>query len=306
MVSNSILEFAPDLTVVSTGDQDEGIEFYGKLKRSGLRYVIINHLTKEETVWPIRVDRLEAVKNGYLSADRVFFTCQNNHTVMEKRLKTEIVNWDIHFNPFDVDKTVVPEFPSMAAGIKVAVPAKINFIHKGQDLLVEAISSPRWKNRSLTINLYGEGPDKCQLEQMAKGLRSVKMVFHGRQADVSRIWIDNHAIVMPSRMEGLPIVLVGAMLSARVPIVTNVGGHSEVITDGVNGFLASNASAQSLEEALERAFQRRDEWETIGKRAREAILRHLPEDPVEDFVQKLLELTVDARRQNRSERKAPK
>ena len=88
-------------------------------------------------------------------------------------------------------------------------------------------------------------------------------------------------------MEGLPIVLVGAKGCARVPIVTDIGGHREVIDDNLNGFIAATPSVTMLDDALERALSQRDNWEEIGKKAREKILDYLPDDPVEDFISQL-------------------
>lgn len=283
----SIISFQPDLVVISIGDQDEGIEYYKNLKEHNLRYVIVNQLTKEEKYWPIRPNRVDDVKAGYLGAERVFFTCKNNHRVMESRLHCRIPNWDIHYNPYHIERDAVPAFPPVSDGVKLAVPAKILFLHKGQDLLMEVFKSEKWKRRDIVINVYGEGPDKARLEQMARDYGVARIVFHGREADIARIWRDNQAIVMPSRMEGLPIMLVSAMISARVPIVTDIGGHAEVIEDGVSGFLASSPSVDALDDALERAFCVSDQWETIGRRARQRILAYLPEDPVGDFVRKI-------------------
>ena len=284
----SVISFQPDLVVISTGDQDEGIEYYKSLKKHNLRYVIVNQLTKEEKYWPIRHDCVDDVKAGYLGAERVFFTCKNNHQVMEDRLRCQISNWDIHYNPYHIEKDSVPAFTSVSDGVKLAVPGKILFIHKGQDLLVEVLKSEKWKRRNFVVNIYGEGADTARLEQMASDYGIDKIVFHGREADIASIWRDNHAIVMPSRMEGLPIMLVSAMISARVPIVTDIGGHAEVIEDGVSGFLASSPSVDALDDALERAFRRKHEWEAIGRCARHAILAYLPEDPVQHFVEQVL------------------
>jgi Glycosyl transferases group 1 len=57
---------------------------------------------------------------------------------------------------------------------------------------------------------------------------------------------------MPSRYEGLPIVIVEAMLCERTVVATNVAGHSEVIEDGISGFLAHAPTVASVAKALER------------------------------------------------------
>ncbi|PWE18700.1 hypothetical protein DDZ18_03660 [Marinicauda salina] len=276
----------PDLTVVSIGDQDEGTEFYQRLDAENLPYVIVNQLTKEPRFWPVRKDRIEAVRAGYQNAEKVFFTCWNNHRVMEERLGAKVANAELHFNPYHVDRNQALPWPE-SERLQVAIPSKLLFIHKGQDILVEVATKDRWKERPITFNFYGVGPDEERLREMAQEAGIENFHLHGRVSDISVIWRDNHALLMPSRMEGMPIMLISAMLSARVPILTDIGGHAEVVRDNESGFIAANPNAKDLEEALERAYRRRDEWAGIGRAARADVLDFLPAEPVNDFVEKL-------------------
>lgn len=284
---DALLDRKPDLTIVSIGDQDEGIEYYSRLTEAGLPYVIVNQLTKEARVWPVRKERTPAVRDGYAGARTAFFTCWNNHRVMESRLGSKIPNADMHFNPYHIDRTIVPDWPDQSEGLQVAIPSKLLFIHKGQDLLAEVAAKPAWKERKITFNFFGIGPDEERLKEMAEKAGIENFRFHGRVDDISVIWRDNHALLMPSRMEGLPIMLISAMLSARVPILTDVGGHAEVVQDNASGFIAANPSVEDLEDALERAWAQRENWQEIGQLARQHVLDFLPENPVDDFIQKL-------------------
>lgn len=282
-----ISNFNPDLVVISLGDQDEGTGWFEKCKTHRVSYVIINQLTKEEAYWPIRKDKIDVVRKGYLGAEKVFFTCRNNIQVMEKRIGCSIPNAGIHYNPYHIDRNTSIPFPSMKDGIKLAIPARLLMIHKGQNLIIELLKEEKWRNRNITVNLYGEGPDEQHLKSLVQKYGLSNVHFHERQKNIIDIWRVNHAILLPSFMEGLPIVLVGAMVCARVPIVTDIGGHREVIDDNINGFIAATPFVTMLDDALERALAQRDKWEEVGKKAREKILDYLPDDPVEDFISQL-------------------
>lgn len=66
------------------------------------------------------------------------------------------------------------------------------------------------------------------------------------QENAAAILHDLDVLVIPSRQEGMPRVLLEAF-SAGVPVVAfPVGGIPEVIRDGVTGFLARNSSPESL------------------------------------------------------------
>jgi len=97
---------------------------------------------------------------------------------------------------------------------------------------------------------------------------------------------------LPSRYEGLPLVIVEAMLCGRPVVATNVAGHSEVIEDGVVGFLADAPTVASIANALERLWERRSEAEQMGKAAAVRIRQLVPPDPIKVFsgkIKKLLE-----------------
>lgn len=282
-----LLESKPNLAIVSIGDQDEGIEYYPDLTRAGIPYVIVNQLTKERRVWPIREKKKPAVREGYLGAHTVFFTCRNNQAVMEDRLDCALPNADIHFNPYHIDRDRPIPYPPLDQGLQVAIPSKLLFIHKGQDLLVELGKTGRWTDRDITFNFYGAGPDRETLEHEIEEHGLTNFHIKGRVDDISDIWRDNHALLMPSRMEGLPIMIVSAMLSGRMCVATDVGGHAEVITEGMSGYIIPDHTVEDLERVLETAWSRRNEWQEMGQHARQDILNFLPEDPVADFVQRL-------------------
>ena len=67
-----------------------------------------------------------------------------------------------------------------------------------------------------------------------------------------------------------------------------MGGNTEVIEDGITGFVAGAPTVALLDEAMERAWSRRVEWREMGTRARKAIKKMMPRDPVGDFCDQLL------------------
>ena len=66
-----------------------------------------------------------------------------------------------------------------------------------------------------------------------------------------------------------------------------MAGNSEVIEDGVTGFLANAPTAGSMVEALDRFWARRAEAQSIGEAGARRIRQLLPPDPVRVFSDKL-------------------
>jgi glycosyltransferase involved in cell wall biosynthesis len=130
------------------------------------------------------------------------------------------------------------------------------------------------------------------LERLAQrsGLAD-RVVFAGHKT-VEEIWASNHVLVMPSRNEGLPLAIVEAMLCARPVIATDIAGNSEVVEDGITGFLAGAPTVPSVANAMERFWVRRAMMEEIGKAGAKKIRQLVPPDPVRVFTEKLKTLLL--------------
>ncbi|QHJ07964.1 glycosyltransferase [Hymenobacter busanensis] len=193
-------------------------------------------------------------------------------------------------NPYNVPFAVSVPYPNPPdeTPLELACVARLFFFDKGQDVLLRVLALPHWQARSVRVTFYGSGFDQAGIAQMA-GLRGVTNVsFGGHVADVAGIWARHQALIMPSRSEGLPLALVEAMLCGRPAIATNVGGIAEVLEDNLTGFLAAAPTVAALDEAMERAWARRHEWEAIGAEAARRIRTLVPADPVDAFVTQLL------------------
>jgi glycosyltransferase involved in cell wall biosynthesis len=106
-------------------------------------------------------------------------------------------------------------------------------------------------------------------------------------ANVRAIWEENHLLVLPSRYEGLPLALVEAMWCGRPAVVTDVGGNAEVCVDGETGFVAPAATLSSFSQAMQRAWDRRNEWPQLGHAARILVENQIPKDPIALFCERL-------------------
>jgi glycosyltransferase involved in cell wall biosynthesis len=289
---SALVQFSPSLVAINIGDQDEGTSWYSLCRTQGFPFAIINHLTKEPRYWPIRHDLNDEVRKGYLAATQVFFTSRNNRQLMERRLGIAIRQADLFHNPLYLDRNRTLSFPDTSGPLRLAMPARMLNIHKGQQIALEVFSRPKWRERNLELHLYGNGPDEEAFKRFAEEHRLTQVFFHDPswqlpKPDLEGIWRHCHGLLMTSFMEGMPIVLLNAMSCGRVPIVTDIGGHSEVIEDGVSGFLADEPSADAVDAALERAWALRHQWSDIGLRARESMLAFSPEDPVGEMAHKL-------------------
>lgn len=69
-----------------------------------------------------------------------------------------------------------------------------------------------------------------------------RIVYLGERNDITQLMASCDAMCLPSLWEGLPVTLLEAISVGCVPICSNVGGISEVITSGINGILSESPS----------------------------------------------------------------
>jgi glycosyltransferase involved in cell wall biosynthesis len=118
-------------------------------------------------------------------------------------------------------------------------------------------------------------------------LESVR--FENFSSDIEKIWSRHHALVLPSRFEGMPLVVLEAMLCGRACLVTDIAGNAEFLEDDVSGFIAAAPKIDFVDEALERLWQswQNGELQNIGKNAAEAVRAKIPREPALNFAAKI-------------------
>jgi glycosyltransferase involved in cell wall biosynthesis len=194
-------------------------------------------------------------------------------------------------NPFNVRYDAADDLPwppPAADGvIRMACVGRLDSVSKGQDILFEVLRREKWRARPLRVSLFGRGTQERILRALRERYRLDGVEFAGHVADIEQVWKTHHALVLPSREEGLPLAAVEAMLCARPCVVTGVAGNAEIVSDGVTGFVAASADVCALDAAMERAWERRAEWESMGRAAARRIRELVPPDPVADFARQV-------------------
>lgn len=291
----------PDFVIVSQGGNWDGVYFGILLKRLRLRYVAISQAASEFD-WP--PDSLRShVQNLHRNAEHSFFVSRHNRELTELQTGGSLPNASVARNPFLVRYSQPLKWPSHCTTVRLACVARLYPMQKGQDLLLQILAEPKWRSRNIHVTFYGEGDNKAGLEGIARMLELQNVTFAGQVTGVEQIWRENHALILPSRAEGLPLVIVEAMLAGRVVISTNAGGSAEVIDDNVCGFVSDSCSAVGFADALDRAWARLEDWPEIGAAAASHIRRLVPPDPGGVLAREILGLmeSQEARARQQSE-----
>jgi glycosyltransferase involved in cell wall biosynthesis len=290
-----IKQFHPDLVVISMGYNAGGFDWAKHCIEAKIRYTLIVQCNYEN--WWFTDEQLKDAVQSYRGAAKVFCVSHSNLNLLRFQLGEELENAEVVWNPYSVSPERPPCWPEESGTWQLANVARLEPTAKGQDLLLRALARPEWRDRDIQLNFYGAGFYEESLRRMAQMLELKNVVFQGHVNDVESIWRKNHILVLPSRYEGLPLALVEAMWCGRPAILTDVGGNAELCNDGQTGFVAGAPTVESVSAVLERAWQRRHEWEQMGRSARARAEALVPRNPIEVFAERLKKCTAIGDRQ---------
>lgn len=161
---------------------------------------------------------------------------------------------------------------------------------KGVDLLLSALARLPAKARPFLL-IIGDGPIRAALTQQAARLGlagDVKFAGWVARDDLPALYRQSDIMVMPSRDEGMPNVVLEAMACSLPVIASRVAGNVDLVDEGVTGrtfesddvgqlatAIAELASAPALATQLGAAGRRKVEREYSWKRVAEGYLAQL-------------------------------
>ena len=162
---------------------------------------------------------------------------------------------------------------------------------KGLDVLLRAL--PELKG--VTAVLVGDGPDRAQLEQLARELDVAdRVVLPGWQDQPAAHLRSFDVLVSPSRSEALPLAILEAMLAGLPVVATDVGSVSEAVVPGKTGLLVRPDDAAALAGAIRTLRDDPDARRRLGERGGEvARERFTPEAMARAFEALYREILAD-------------
>ncbi|MBV9760471.1 MAG: glycosyltransferase family 4 protein [Acidobacteriaceae bacterium] len=279
----SFFNAKPDVVVINEGGGIVDPDLFDILRKTmpPLPYLGIFHNNFEH----VPADSWRSGLVQFLrSAERLLFVADATLRATERNLATKLDAARIIRNPVNLAETHSEPWPDDAIP-RFACVGALDVTRKGQDLAIQALSARTWRNRDWRLSIFGSGEHRAYLQELIAfyGLAD-RVELRGEVRDVRSIWRSHHALLMPSRIESAPLVIVEAMLCGRPIISTDVGGIREWIHDGRDGFLAQAATAEGFGAVLERAWERRHDWRQMGAFAHESAICMYDPAPAETLL----------------------
>lgn len=120
--------------------------------------------------------------------------------------------------------------------------------------------------------IVGDGPDRARLEEQAAAQPGGSRIrFLGRREDVPRLLRGAFGLVVSSRWEGMPNVVLEAMAAGKPVISTAVEGTAELIAEGETGLRVPVADPHSLGMAIQRLTDAPARAAAFGTKAQQMI-----------------------------------
>ena len=120
--------------------------------------------------------------------------------------------------------------------------------------------------------LVGDGVLRVKVERLIKKLNLEKqVVLTGWRRDIPEILAASDVLVLNSRWEGLPVVVLEALSSGCPVVATATGGVAEVVLEGRTGFLIKPGDIFRMQERLSVLLKSADLRKEMGENGRESL-----------------------------------
>jgi len=162
------------------------------------------------------------------------------------------------------------------------------------EAFAELYSKFKIQNSKFKIMVIGDGTERenLQKEVLEKRLQD-KVVFTGFQSDAISYINALDILVMASEKEGLPRVILEAMLMGKPVIACDIAGPSELIVDGETGFLVPVGQTKAIANAMLSLTKDSALRDQMGEKAKERVTRNFPVEKYANSVNKIFEELIN-------------
>ncbi len=155
--------------------------------------------------------------------------------------------------------------------IAVGNMARLHY-EKGQKDLLTAAAAVVSRHSAVRFLIIGDGPLLADLEAQRRELElEQRVTFAGFQDDSAAALAALDIFILPSLMEGAPLVLLEAMTMGLPIVATDVAGVSEILSDGKTAILVRSGDIEGLVRATERLLADPELRRSLGAEARATV-----------------------------------
>jgi glycosyltransferase involved in cell wall biosynthesis len=152
---------------------------------------------------------------------------------------------------------------------------------KDHAFLVRACRQLKSKGTNCLCLIAGEGQQRTQLERLIKDLdlqAEVELLGQLSRCQLDSYYALADVVVLTSRSEGIPLVLMEAMARSKVVLAPNITGIPELVTDGQTGFLYRSGSLDEFVSRVQMIHESRADLAPISAAAHQHVSQYFDRD----------------------------
>jgi len=238
-IALAMAAYRPDIVVLAQGAIASCSAGLLAAKKAGLptiSYIPMTH--------PERLFSASALKAAFREpVNRIYYRLPDEYITISPRMKDYLrrkgLRQPVTVVPVAIDPLAIQLMDKEAARTSlglaagdwvVALIGRVQFWQKRQDLAVKALALARQQLTNLKLLVVGDGPDLAVLKELvrAEGVDDA-VVFSGWTDGMAAVYSAIDALVIPSRYEGVPLVMLEAMLFRRPVIASAVDGMADIL-----------------------------------------------------------------------------
>ena len=233
-------------------------DFYGKFTAFLVRTPLVFSTIHNMQGYSALTERvLKTLTTKYVAISETV----KRYAASELKIPTEKIS--VIYNAIDMQRFDLGTLPreeklrelGVSPGVKVITTAGRIARQKGHIYLVEAAAEVMNEFPDVHFLIVGDDTaDREITKQLKEAIKAKnledRILLTGVRTDIPEILSITDVFVLPSLWEGLSIVLLEAMASGVPVVVTDVGSNSEIITNGVNGFIVHPKDSQVLAQKI--------------------------------------------------------
>jgi colanic acid/amylovoran biosynthesis glycosyltransferase len=148
---------------------------------------------------------------------------------------------------------------------------------KDHAFLVRACRQLKNRNVPFTCLIAGDGPERASVERLIGNLDlrgEIQLVGHLSRQQLDAHYAAANLVVLTSRSEGIPLVLIEAMARGKPVVAPAITGIPELVLDGENGFLYRSGSLEDFVARVELVYHSASALGPLVQAARQHVLQH--------------------------------